>query len=35
VLTHEAREGDIRSALAEIDRLPVLKTPTRVIRIAA
>jgi homoserine dehydrogenase len=34
VLTHEAREGDIRRALAEIDRLPVVKTPARVIRIA-
>lgn len=35
VLTHEAREGDIRHALAEIDRLPVVKSPARVIRIAA
>jgi homoserine dehydrogenase len=35
VLTHEAREGDIRRALAEIDRLPVVKSPARVIRIAA
>jgi homoserine dehydrogenase len=34
VLTHEAREGDMRSALAEIDRLNVVKTPARVIRIA-
>jgi homoserine dehydrogenase len=34
VLTHEAREGDIRSALADIDRLPVVKTAARVIRIA-
>ena len=34
VLTHEAREGDIRRALAEIDRLAVVKTPARVIRIA-
>ena len=35
VLTHEAREGDIRRALAEIDGLPVVKSPARVIRIAA
>ena len=34
VLTHEAREGDMRSALAEIDRLNVVKSPARVIRIA-
>ncbi len=34
VLTHEAREGDVRAALAEIDRLPVLRERTRVIRIA-
>jgi homoserine dehydrogenase len=34
VLTHEAREGDMRRALAEIDRLNVVKTPARVIRIA-
>jgi homoserine dehydrogenase len=32
VLTHEAREGDVRAALAEIDRLCVAQT--RVIRIA-
>ena len=35
VVTHEAREGDIRRALAEIDRLPVVKAPARLIRIAA
>ena len=35
VLTHEAREGDVRAALAEIDRLEVVETPARVIRIAA
>src|SRR5262245_10305921 len=35
VLTHEAREGDIRRALAEIDRLAVVKVPARVIRIAS
>jgi homoserine dehydrogenase len=34
VLTHEAREGDLRAALAEIDRLPVVRVPARVIRIA-
>ena len=34
VLTHEAREGDIRRALDEIDRLAVVKTSARVIRIA-
>jgi homoserine dehydrogenase len=34
VLTHEAREGDVRAALVEIDRLPVVRAPTRVIRIA-
>ena len=35
VLTHQAREGDVRSALAEIDRLPILRAQTRVIRIAS
>ncbi len=35
VLTHEAREGDVREALAEIDRLAIVKKPARVIRIAA
>jgi homoserine dehydrogenase len=34
VLTHDAKEGDMRRALAEIDRLSVVKTPVRVIRIA-
>jgi homoserine dehydrogenase len=34
VLTHEAREGDMRAALAEIDRLAVVREPARVIRIA-
>jgi homoserine dehydrogenase len=34
VLTHEAREGDMRAALAEIDRLNVVKSAARVIRIA-
>jgi homoserine dehydrogenase len=35
VLTHEAREGDVRAALAEIDHLAVVRGPARVIRIAA
>jgi len=34
VLTHEAREGDVRAALAEIERLAVVRTPPRLIRIA-
>ncbi|MBL9019678.1 MAG: ACT domain-containing protein, partial [Myxococcales bacterium] len=34
VLTHRAREGDIRAALAEIDKLPIVREPARVIRIA-
>jgi homoserine dehydrogenase len=34
VLTHEVREGDVRAALAEIDRLPVVRERARVIRIA-
>ena len=33
VVTHEAREGDVRDALAEIDALPVVREPARVIRI--
>jgi homoserine dehydrogenase len=33
VVTHEAREGDVRAALAEIDALPVVREPVRVIRI--
>jgi homoserine dehydrogenase len=33
VLTHEAREGDVRAALAEIDDLAIVKSPARVIRI--
>jgi homoserine dehydrogenase len=33
VLTHPAREGDVRSALAEIDRLPEAAAPTRLVRI--
>jgi homoserine dehydrogenase len=35
VTTHEALEGDMRRALAEIDRLAVVTEPARVIRIAA
>lgn len=34
VLTHEAREGEVRGALAEIDQLAVVRAPARVIRIA-
>jgi homoserine dehydrogenase len=34
VLTHEARERDLRAALAEIDRLDVVREMARVIRIA-
>jgi homoserine dehydrogenase len=35
VLTHAAREGNVRAALAEIDRLAATKTPARLIRISA
>ncbi len=35
VLTHQAREGAVRAALAEIDALAVVREPCRVIRIAA
>jgi len=35
VLTHVAREGDVAAALAEIDRLPVVRERARVIRIAS
>ena len=34
VLTHRAREGDMRAALAEIDGLPIVRERARVIRIA-
>ena len=34
VITHEAREGNLRAALAEIDSLAVVREPARVIRIA-
>ncbi len=33
MLTHEARESDVRSALQEIDQLDVVQAPTRIIRI--
>ena len=33
LMTHEAREADVRSALAEIDRLPLMSQPSRFIRI--
>jgi homoserine dehydrogenase len=35
VVTHEAGEGDVRAALAEIERLDVVLEPPRLIRIAA
>ncbi|HEY0476016.1 MAG TPA: homoserine dehydrogenase [Kofleriaceae bacterium] len=34
VLTHEARERDVRAALAEIDSLDVVRQPARLIRIS-
>jgi homoserine dehydrogenase len=34
VLTHVAREGNVRAALADIDQLPIVREPARVIRIA-
>jgi homoserine dehydrogenase len=34
VITHEAREGDVRGALAQVDALPVVLEKTRLIRIA-
>jgi homoserine dehydrogenase len=33
VLTHPAREGDVRAALAEIDALDVVASPTRALRV--
>ena len=33
VLTHPAREGAVRSALVEIDRMPEVLAPTRLVRI--
>jgi homoserine dehydrogenase len=32
-MTHQAREGSIRAALAEIDQLAFIKEQTRLIRI--
>ena len=34
VLTHVAREGNVRAALAEIEQLSIVREPVRVIRIA-
>jgi hypothetical protein len=34
VLTHEAREGDVRQALHVIDKLNVVKGPAQILRIA-
>lgn len=34
VVTHVAREGNVRAALADIDQLPIVREPARVIRIA-
>ena len=33
MMTHEAQEGNMRMALAEIDALPVIAAPTRMIRV--
>jgi homoserine dehydrogenase len=33
IMTHEAKEADIRAALAEIDQLEVVREPSRFIRI--
>jgi homoserine dehydrogenase len=33
MMTHEAREGDLRAALAEIDRLGVVAAPTVMVRV--
>jgi homoserine dehydrogenase len=33
MMTHEARERDVRLALAEIDELQVVTAPTRLIRV--
>ena len=35
VLTHEAREGEVRAALSDIDKLPVVREKARLIRIAS
>jgi homoserine dehydrogenase len=34
VVTHEARESDVRAALTEIDTLDVVRQPARLIRIS-
>jgi homoserine dehydrogenase len=33
MMTHEAKEQDVRLALAEIDRLDVVRAPSRLIRV--
>jgi homoserine dehydrogenase len=33
MMTHEAQEGNVRTALAEIDALPVIAAPTHMIRV--
>jgi len=33
MMTHEAQEGNMQKALAEIDDLPVIAAPTRMIRV--
>jgi len=33
MMTHEARERDVRLALAEIDELKVVTAPTKLIRV--
>jgi homoserine dehydrogenase len=35
LITHEAREADLRAAIAEIDRYPATLAPTRLVRIEA
>jgi homoserine dehydrogenase len=35
ILTHEAREGDVRKALSDLDPLPHSVAPTRLLRILA
>jgi homoserine dehydrogenase len=35
IVTHEAREADLRAAIAEIDRYPATLAPTRLVRIEA
>ena len=33
MMTHEAREGNVQTALSEIDRLEFLNAPTMLIRV--